>query len=420
MLENIMLSPRGIRSHRMRSVLTMVGIIIGIAAIIIIVAIIDGATAQLKESMVGGTTNNVTLSFYEKETSMFWATEYDTSTSGPIPGITTISDEAYNNVLAVDGVDDATRIYGHEDGSQTVMYLGNSAYSNVYGIDKDYFNISSRRLTAGRLFTARDYEMSNNVAIISDTMAGQLFKNEDAIGKTVQIGNELFTVVGVVTKLVDYSEIQNLGDYYMNVGMLESIAFVPLTSWSGVAGYDDIQNIIIKVNDPDKIVSASTAAAEVLNNALPTSEYEYKSGTLTDDADSLKQITDIASILLIGIASISLLVGGIGVMNIMLVSVTERTREIGLKKALGAKRRVILSQFLTESVVLTSIGGILGVLIGIGISKIIGMIAGLPSAINIGAIALSVGFSMAVGIVFGLVPSIKAANLNPIDALRYE
>ena len=107
-------------------------------------------------------------------------------------------------------------------------------------------------------------------------------------------------------------------------------------------------------------------------------------------------------------------------MNIMLVSVTERTREIGLKKALGAKRRVILSQFLTESVVLTSIGGILGVLIGIGISKIIGMIAGLPSAINIGAIALSVGFSMAVGIVFGLVPSIKAANLNPIDALRYE
>ena len=128
----------------------------------------------------------------------------------------------------------------------------------------------------------------------------------------------------------------------------------------------------------------------------------------------------ITSLLLVGIASISLLVGGIGVMNIMLVSVTERTREIGLKKALGAKRRVILGQFLTESVVLTSLGGLIGVLIGIGIAKLIGIIIGMPTVISIGAIAVSVGFSMGVGIIFGLVPSIKAANLNPIDALRYE
>ena len=248
-----------------------------------------------------------------------------------------------------------------------------------------------------------------------------MFKNVDPVGKTVQVGNGLFTVVGIVTKIIDYSEIETLSDYYMSGGgVMDASVYVPDTAWADVIGYDDIQSIVVKISDPDLTVSASTSVANVLNENLPTDKYEYKSGSLTQDADYLKEITNIASILLIGIASISLIVGGIGVMNIMLVSVTERTREIGLKKALGARRRVILGQFLTESVVLTSTGGVIGVLIGIGVAKLVGMIIGMPSQISIAAIAVSVGFSMGIGIIFGLVPSVKAANLNPIDALRYE
>ncbi len=419
MLENIRLSFRGIRSHKMRSVLTMLGIIIGIAAIIIIVAIIDGATEQLKQELVGDSTNTVTLSLFSKESSLF-SEEYDPSQKGALVGVNAISDNKVQEVLGIDGVDAATRIYGHQYSTATISYTGTSAFGSVYGIDSDYFTISNRRVSAGRLFTEKDFRDRNNVTVISDTLASQLFKNESALGKTIQVGNELFTIVGVVTKIVDYSEIRNLGDYYTKVGVLESIAYVPLTSWNDVSGYDDVQNLLIRVSDPDKIVSASTAAADVMNEDLPTSEYEYKSGSLTSDAEMLKEVMGATSLLLVGIASISLLVGGIGVMNIMLVSVTERTREIGLKKALGAKRRVILGQFLTESVVLTAIGGVIGVLIGIGISKLIGIIMNIPITVSIGAIAVSVGFSMCVGIIFGLVPSIKAARLNPIDALRYE
>ena len=419
MLENIRLSFRGIRSHKMRSVLTMLGIIIGIAAIIIIVAIIDGATEQLKQELVGDSTNTVTLSLFSKESSLF-SEEYDPSQKGALVGVNAISDNKVQEVLGIDGVDAATRIYGHQYSTATISYTGTSAFGSVYGIDSDYFTISNRRVSAGRLFTEKDFRDRNNVTVISDTLASQLFKNESALGKTIQVGNELFTIVGVVTKIVDYSEIRNLGDYYTKVGVLESIAYVPLTSWNDVSGYDDVQNLLIRVSDPDKIVSASTAAADVMNEDLPTSEYEYKSGSLTSDAEMLKEVMGATSLLLVGIASISLLVGGIGVMNIMLVSVTERTREIGLKKALGAKRRVILGQFLTESVVLTAIGGVIGVLIGIGISKLIGFIMNIPITVSIGAIAVSVGFSMCVGIIFGLVPSIKAARLNPIDALRYE
>lgn len=418
MFENIMLSFRGIRSHKMRSALTMLGIIIGIAAIIIIVSIINGASAQLKEEMVGDNTNTVTIGLFEKSQEYYMSMEYNTSEQGALVGVNKISDETLEKVLEVDGVESATRFYSPP--YTTLKYLDRSSFSNLYGIEPNYFSLSSKVLQSGRLFTERDYEMRNNVAILSDGAANTLFKNENPLGKTIQLGNELFTVVGIVTNVVDYSEIEDFSDYYMSLGVVESSAYVPDTSWNDVQGYDDIQKLMIKIDDADKIATTTTLVSQVLNDDLAVNDYEYKSGTLTEDTEYLKQIMSITSILLIGIASISLLVGGIGVMNIMLVSVTERTREIGLKKALGARRRVILGQFLTESVVLTSIGGLIGVLIGIGIAKLVGIIISMPTVISVGAIAISVGFSMGVGIIFGLVPSIKAANLNPIDALRYE
>ncbi len=419
MLENIMLSFRGIRSHRMRSVLTMLGIIIGIASIIIIVSIIGGASAQLKDSMVGGDANTITVSLYEKD-SLFMSMEYDPSQNGPISGVDKVSEEELDKIRQIPGVSGASAIYQHEYGSNEIKYLDKNAYAMVCGVNIDYFNIYGRVLTSGRLFTQRDFDNRSNVVILEDFAATTLFKNESALGKTVQIGNELFTVVGVVTRLTDYSEIENISDYFSKVGFVNASVFIPTTSWNDAVGYDDIQSVVLQIDDPDQLVAASTLAAGILNDGLPTNDYEFKSGSLTEDSEYLGEITSVASILLIGIASISLIVGGIGVMNIMLVSVTERTREIGLKKALGARRRVILGQFLTESVVLTSLGGVIGVLIGIGIAKLVGLIIQMPAVISISSIIISVAFSMGVGIIFGLVPSIKAANLNPIDALRYE
>ena len=417
MLENIMLSFRGIRSHKMRSALTMLGIIIGIAAIIIIVSIINGASEQLKEEMVGDSTNTVRISLYSKDDRY---TAYDPTSSGTIPGITTISEDSVNAVKQLDGITAAAAIYCKEF-SLEVKYLTQSSWCTTLGVGLDFLPLTDKLLSEGRLFTERDYANRNNVAVISDSVASTIFNDESPIGKTIQIGSELFTVIGVVTKPVDYSEIETLSDYMMKLGIGEKSVMIPYTSWNDAAGYDDIQSLVIEIEDRDEIVKASTEAANILNTTLADAEkYEYKSGSLTEDADYLKEIMKITSLLLVGIASISLLVGGIGVMNIMLVSVTERTREIGLKKALGAKRRVILGQFLTESVVLTSLGGLIGVLIGIGIAKLIGIIIGMATVISVGAIAVSVGFSMGVGIIFGLVPSIKAANLNPIDALRYE
>lgn len=416
MLENIRLSLKGILSHKMRSVLTMLGIIIGISSIIIIVSIIQGTSDMLKQSMVGSSDNTISIDLYSKEDIY---SPYDTSYSGKVDGIAELSSDSIEEVKALDTVVTATPVYSKQY-SLTTSYNGTNSDGSVYGIEKDYFSVVDLTLKSGRLFTERDYTNRSNVAVISQTRASELFGTEEPLGKTITVGKEMFIVVGVVTRNVDYSDINSLSDYNTKIGSSSGGVYIPSTAWSLVAGYDDIQSLVVKIASVDDTVAVGTAAASILNSYLTNENYEYKSGTLNEDAAYLEQITMVISILLIGIASISLLVGGIGVMNIMLVSVTERTREIGLKKALGAKRRVILSQFLTEAVVLTSLGGVFGVLIGIGISYLVGMIISMPISISITSIAISVAFSMGVGIIFGLVPSIRASKLDPIEALRYE
>ena len=295
-----------------------------------------------------------------------------------------------------------------------------SEYGLLYGVGAEYFSLTDFVLSSGRLLTERDFTEKNNVAVISSTVASSFFTNENAIGKTIFIGDEMFVVVGIVSTIKDYSGVNTLSDYYQKVGYSISTVYIPKTSWDIAAGYDGIEQLAIQLTSPDDILSVSTTAASILNDTISNPDYEYKAGYLMEASQELEQITSVISMLLIGIASISLLVGGIGVMNIMLVSVTERTREIGLKKALGAKRRVILAQFLTEAVVLTSLGGFVGVALGIGISKIVAVVMQTKSTVSMPAIIISVAFSMGVGIIFGIVPSIKAAKLDPIEALRYE
>ena len=190
--------------------------------------------------------------------------------------------------------------------------------------------------------------------------------------------------------------------------------------------FDVPQNVIVKADRTDTMSSVGNAAADVLNNliaALNTdgnTTMKYKADNIMEQVKNMQKLSESTNNQLIWIASISLLVGGIGVMNIMLVSVTERTKEIGLKKAIGARKKTILGQFLTEASVLTSIGGIIGVITGIGLSKVVGKVTGSPTAISVPSIVIAVLFSTVIGVVFGLLPSVKAANLNPIDALRSE
>ena len=218
--------------------------------------------------------------------------------------------------------------------------------------------------------------------------------------------------------------INNYEDYQLyNQETSSGQVFIPINTWPVIFKYDEPQNCIVQAADTDSMTKAGKEATDILNDMLSVSEdsgIKYKSEDQLERAKSLQKLSDSTNTLVICIAGISLLVGGIGVMNIMLVSVTERTREIGLKKALGARKKVILGQFLTEAAVLTSIGGLIGIAAGIILAQLISKFADVPVAISGISIAVSVIFSMAVGIVFGLIPSVKAANLDPIDALRYE
>ena len=282
----------------------------------------------------------------------------------------------------------------------------------------------------GKGFAERNFTKFDKVAVVDKTLAEGLFQGESPVGKVIDISGEPFTVIGVAVKNSNFEPvISSVEDYYTYNQTSSGLVFIPTNDWGIVFRYDEPENCIVKAVDTDSMTNAGKKSADILNENVSavkggseetSASVEYKSDSLLEQAKSLQDLSSSTNKMLIWIASISLLVGGIGVMNIMLVSVTERTREIGLKKALGARKKRILAQFLTEAAVLTSIGGIIGVLTGIGLSQVIAKVAEVPVAISSASIVVSVVFSMVVGIVFGLIPSIKAAKLNPIDALRYE
>ena len=261
-------------------------------------------------------------------------------------------------------------------------------------------------------------------ALIDENLRTAVFGDTDPVGKTIEINSEPFTIVGIVDKDSQFEPVINtIEDYYMYQGDERGAIYITDTSWPIAFRYDEPKKAIVKAKNTDSMTVAGKNAEEILNATLKLPEgmnISYKAVDLTDQAAQLQSLTASTNAMLIGIASISLLVGGIGVMNIMMVSVTERTREIGLKKALGAKKKAILLQFLTEAILLSLIGGIFGVAAGLILSKIISIIAAIPVAISVPAILVAVGFSMLVGVIFGFAPSYKASNLNPIDALRYE
>ena len=267
----------------------------------------------------------------------------------------------------------------------------------MYGIDSSYLKTMGYLVQSGRGFVQKDYDSYRKVALVDSNAAQNIFGSENPIGKTIEVGSEPYIMGSVM---------------------------IPDTTWPIVFKFDQPQNVTVRADSTDNMSSVGKAAEDVLNtgiqNEKSNSNFKYKAEDIMEKVKNLQKLSESTNQQLIWIASISLLVGGIGVMNIMLVSVTERTSEIGLKKAIGARKKVILGQFLTEASVLTSIGGIIGVVLGIILSKVVAQVSGAPTAISIPAIIGSVVFSMLIGLIFGLLPSVKAANLNPIDALRSE
>ena len=254
-------------------------------------------------------------------------------------------------------------------------------------------------------------------------MHSSLFQGEDAIGKTIEISGEPYTVVGIADKKDGFEPVINsMDDYYTYMQDSSGRVFIPSTTWPIVFQYDEPQSVVLRATDTDSMSSAGQAVADILNANLTVSDstIQYKGQDLLKQAQDIQELSQSTNRMLIWIAGISLLVGGIGVMNIMLVSVTERTQEIGLKKAIGAKKGHILGQFLTEAAVLTSLGGIIGVVAGIILAEVISKVSEMPVVISVPAAIIAVAFSMGIGIIFGLLPSYKAANLKPIDALRRE
>ena len=417
MIENIRLSFQGIWSHKMRSFLTMLGIIIGIASIISIVSTIKGTNEQIKKNLIGSGTNTVQIQLYQGDY------QYEMLYNGLPDGIPVRDETTMEKIKSVKNVEDAAFYTSRSDYNNSVYYGNNGiSGSQVFGVDNSYFTTNGLVLKSGRTFVDSDFTDFHAAAIIDADTADSLFDGENPIGKTIEISSIPFTVVGIVDEDSKFEPVINSIDEYYTYYSDSSASriFVPSSMWPALYSFDEPQNVAIRVSNTEAMTDAGKAVAEIMNTNVTNSEIKYQAQDLLKQAQDLQDLSSSTNSQLIWIASISLLVGGIGVMNIMLVSVTERTREIGLKKAIGAKNSRILWQFLTEAAVLTSLGGIVGVGAGIGLAAIISRVTSAPVAISVPSIIIAVVFSMVIGIIFGLLPSFKAANLNPIDALRHE
>ena len=408
MFGNIQQAFQGIWHHKLRSFLTMLGIIIGIAAIITIVSTIKGTNDQIKENLIGSGNNVVVVSLHQGDYQMDFSDEQRPE------DISVISEETRKSLESLEGVS-AVSLFRQRSWGASVNYRGTEFNGSTLGVDEHYFQVYGYRLCYGRDFTATDLANHRKVAILDSKAVSTLFPGEHAVSKVLEIRGEPFTVIGVVERSSKFRPvIETMQDYYLYADESSGSVFLTESGWEIIFGFDEPQNAAVKAESTDAMTAAGKNVADSLTAKQirdpKNSNYSYRSEDLLQQAEQLQSMSDSTNKLLIWIAAISLLVGGIGVMNIMLVSVSERTHEIGLKKALGAKRRRILGQFLTEASVLG----------GIGLAELLSKAMNTPTAISVPAIVVAAAFSILIGLIFGLLPAVKAARMNPIDALRRE
>ena len=401
--ESIRVSLRALRANKLRSALTMLGMIIGVAAVIAMVGIGNGATASITSQIQGLGSNLLTISSGQSNTG---------GVKGGAGSSTTLTMTDATKIQVGAAVKAVAPVASTN--AQVVIGSGNTSTS-ITGTTPDYATIKSVTVTSGRYITQEDVDSNARVAVLGPTVVTNLFgdANADVIGKVIKINNVPFQVIGVTTA-TGSTGFQSSDD--MITGPISTVQ-------ARLIGKKSVRSILVSASSADLMQTAQDEITAALHKAHKIQPGKTDDFTVQNQADTLATMTGITqtlTMLLGGIAGISLLVGGIGIMNIMLVSVTERTREIGIRKAIGAKSMDILLQFLIEAVVLSVLGGGIGIALGYGGSSLAGKALKLSTTISLSSVLVAFCFSAAIGIIFGVFPARKAAAMDPIDALRYE
>jgi putative ABC transport system permease protein len=401
--EIILVALGAIRANKLRSLLTMLGIVIGVGAVITMVALGSGAQKAVQDQIERLGTNLLTI--YPGQSFMHGVA------SGERVSLTMDDAKALENTSPV-----IANVVPEIAGNQQVKYGNQNINVNVNGTTPNFLRVQNYALIAGRMFTTGDDEARRRVAVLGGGVPEMLGSNGPAmIGQTIQIRGIPFEIIGL---LAEKGMSSGFG------GNPDEQILIPLqTARYRVVGRDRLRSLTVEVSHPDSVNIAMLEIEQALRSAhgiRPGGDNDFQIRNRSEFLSTFEETTRTFTFLLAGIAAVSLLVGGIGIMNIMLVSVTERTREIGVRKALGATRRSILFQFVVEALVLCLMGGVIGILVGAGGALALSRLANWNTLISPGAVVLAIAFSAGVGLFFGIWPAQRAARLDPIQALRYE
>jgi len=382
------LAGKSIIGSKLRSFLTMLGMIIGVASVIILVGLMNGVKNYIISSFSELGTNIITVSVTNTDTRKVDVDEvYEFA-------------DKYSNVFL--GVSPKVSV------RSTLKNGTESLSTTVLGVGEDYLELNSLELSSGRFIHYADIKNRYNGAVIGSYIAEELYGGKVSVGDTIKINGQVYNIIGIQKERAD-SEANSVDD----------VVYIPYSNATRLAGSGNIGSYIFAAVDNDAVEKAE----DILDNYLygiMKNDNLYNIASMTQMLETVSSMTGILSAILGGIAGISLLVAGIGIMNIMLVSVVERTKEIGIRKSLGAKKRDIMTQFVIEAASISMIGGIMGIILGYAGTKSLGNLFGIEAAPTVNSILLAFGISAAIGIIFGYMPANKAANLNPIDALRTE
>ncbi|WP_303928030.1 ABC transporter permease [Veillonella parvula] len=400
--ESFLMAWASLVANKLRSLLTMLGIIIGVAAVITLVSIGNGVKQDIEASISNLGSNLLVVMPGAPRTPGVRPSQ------GSMKSLK-ISD--YEAIAKLEGVKAASPM---TNGSYVVIYQNKNWTTSVEGVNANFQDVNNWTMTSGRFFSDKNVQNRERVAVVGQTVVKNLFADEDPVGKEIRVKNIPFRVIGVL---------KSKGNGTMGNDQDDTVLIPYTTSMERVEGIDYLRMVYVVAKDNegiDRLQADIENLLRVRHSIKDPNLDDFNIQNMKSILETVAQTTGTFTLFLGAVAAISLVVGGIGIMNIMLVSVTERTREIGVRKALGATYSVIVTQFLIEAVVISLMGGFIGIAFGIGASKLIGMASGMSTVVSIPTIIMSFGFSMAIGLIFGIYPARKAAKLNPIDALHYE